>query len=129
MPNVEEERKLTLGANAKEVTLVPAPSGRQPVVEGSFTAAGQVSEAYVYNGACDISAWRVYGTGTFQLERSFDAGVTYRKCPIANGFVDVWGLDTEAVLIGGAAGVLYRLRCVTATSDSNGQFQANYRIG
>lgn len=127
--SIEEERKITLGGNAKEVTLVPAPSGRQPVVQGTFTAAGQVSDWYVYNGEVDYSVWGFAGPGSVGFERSFDGGVTYRKCPPAPGCIDVFSADTEHVLRGGSAGVLYRLRCYTATGDSNGTIAIKYRIG
>lgn len=102
----------------------PAGDRANAVVQGQFTVAqialGAASSAIfmpwgpfnlvLYGGAAPNTAW----TGSAQLERSFDAGVSWQVCGIGGGGQQaVWATGTDVSVVVGEPelGVIYRLRC------------------
>jgi hypothetical protein len=103
------------------------------VVSGTFTAAGQVSPAYVLYGVFNLFVYANGGpnaawTGSVQLERSFDGGVTWVVCGVGGGGIAqaiyASGLDVSITADEPERGMGYRIHCTALSAGA----PLNYRL-
>lgn len=102
----------------------PANDQANAVVQGQFPGGAGVSASFMPWGPFNLVLYGVAGTpngawtGSVQLERSFDGGVTWVICGIGGGGQQaVWttGGDVSVVVGEPERGVMYRLRATALT--------------
>lgn len=92
-------------------------------VTGTFGATGQsASFTPKRDDPFDVSLWGTF-VATVQLERSFDAGVTWLPVTYSDGSSRAWTGAVSTDLQETSDGVIFRLNCTSYTSGT-----VNYRI-